>query len=101
MRLSYAQHVEILGIYLHLFRRRQFQWRIANLVTTPGLVGVDATKELSRELTESELRECINDICEGLRGEIAMRGTMLTDEDHNALKDALVKKIMGPTRSAW
>ena len=101
MRLSYRQYVLVLGIYLHLFRRRQFQWRIQNLVSAPGLVGVDAEKELKRELTEAELRECIQDVCEGLRGELAMRGAVLSDEDHNALKDALRNKVMGNTRRTW
>lgn len=101
MRLSAQQYSMIFEIYLHLFRRRQFRWRIQRLVTEPGLVGVDANKALYRELSEAELRECIDDICEGLRGEVALNGALFDDEDHNKLKDDLKRKIMGPTRRTW
>lgn len=101
MRLSFRQYTQIFGIYLHLFRRRQFQWRILNLVQVPGLVGADADKALRRELSESELRECIDDICESLRGELALKGALLDDADHNLLKDALRRKIMGGTKQTW
>lgn len=101
MRLSFRQYVNVFGIYLHLFRRRQFQWRIQKLVMEPGLLGADATRALHRELSEAELRECIDDICEGLRGELALKGALLDDADHNLLKDALRKKIMGGTKQTW
>lgn len=101
MRLSLQQYTAIFNIYLHLFRRRQFRWRVEHLVVQPGLVGSDAQKALYRELSEPELRECIDDICEGLRGELALNGALLDDADHNKLKGDLMKKIMGPTRRTW
>ena len=100
-RLSIQQYTKVLGIYLHLFSRRQFRWRIERLVVGPGLIGADAQKALYRELSEPELRECIDDICEGLRGELALSGALLDVEDHNRLKGDLLKKIMGPTRRTW
>lgn len=101
MRLSSQQYSQVFEIYLQLFRRRQFRWRIEHLVTEPGLIGADANKVLYRELSETELRECIDDICEGLRGEIALNGALFDDADHNKLKDDLKRKIMGPTRRTW
>jgi hypothetical protein len=101
MRLSAQQYSQIFEIYLQLFRRRQFTWRIQHLVTEPQVTGRAAYRALYRELSEAELRECIDDICEGLRGEIALNGALLDNEDHNKLKDDLRKKIMGPTRRTW
>ena len=101
MRLSVRQYAQIFAIYTHLFRRRQFRWRVEHLVIEPGLTGADAQKALYRELSEPELRECIDDICEGLRGELALSGALLDVEDHSKLKGDLLKKIMGPTRRTW
>lgn len=101
MRLSAQEYSLIFGIYLQRFRRRQFEWRIAHLVTGPGLVGVDANTALYRELSEAELRECINDVCEGLRDKFAFKGMSISNDLHNYLKDDLKRKIMGPTRRTW
>jgi hypothetical protein len=101
MRLSNRQYAQVFAIYLHLFRRRQFRWRVEHLVVQPELSSADAQKALYRELSETELRECIDDICEGLRGELTLGGALLDQDDHNKLKGDLLKKIMGPTRRTW
>ena len=78
----------IFEVYLHLFRRRQFLWRAERGIAL-------------LPLSEAELRECIDDVTNDLRMQLAMNGAVLTGEEHNFLKDALTKKVMGPTKEMW
>lgn len=74
--------------YLELFNRQKFTWQAVH-----GLTGVT--------LTDAQLRECINDVCDRLRYILAVNGAPLSDDEHVFLKDALIKKLFGPTKRMW
>lgn len=78
----------IFARYLELFNRQKFVWQAAHNMT-------------HRELTDAELRECIDDTTERLRQILAINGAVLTNEEHLYLKDQLIKKVMGPTKQKW
>lgn len=83
-----AKLSSMVGAYIELFNRQQFEWRVAH-----NLIG--------RELSEAELHNCIDDVCEYLRQKLLIEGKPLPEEWHQFLKGALIKKVMGPTKQLW
>jgi hypothetical protein len=77
--------VRIFARYLKLFNRQKFMWQAAHSL-------------LHREMTDAELRECIDDVTARLREILALNGAPLNQDGHNWLKGELIKKIMGPTK---
>lgn len=78
----------IVATYLEAFRFQRFIWQAVH-----GLSHIT--------LTDAQLRECIDDVCEYLRHNTVINGVPLTDYEHVWLKDQLIKKVMGPTKRLW
>lgn len=81
--------VRYFGRYLQFFTFQQFIWR-----------GVHGLADMHTELTDAQLRTCIDDVCEYMRQTLTIEGLPLAvDYDaHLWLKDQLTKKLMGPTK---
>lgn len=75
--------------YLEFFRFQQFIWR-----------GVHGLADMTTELTEAQLRDCVDDVCEYMRQLLLIQGVPLAVDEtaHLWLKGQLLKKLMGPTK---
>jgi len=80
--------VSVFGLLVAFFTKNRFTWQAAH-----GLI--------HRTLTDAELRECIDDVYERWRMLLAKRGVIMSTADHIYFKDALIKKMMGPTKQTW
>jgi len=80
--------IRIFGLLVAFYNRQRFVWQSAH-----GLIG--------HTLTDAELRECISDVYERWCYLLSQQGVAFREDERIFFKDALIKKVMGPTKRMW